>query len=157
MKRTYKHDKAFTFVELLIVVTILGILAAVVLPTLQDSTQKAKEAAAKDNLRILRNAIELYANDHDGIPPGYINDNTSSTPSYMAFERQMTELEQRLSAVPENPLNNITVMKVLANSDSFPEVPADTTQYGWIYQPAIKKIKLNYPSTDSDGIAYFDY
>ncbi|RKY11715.1 MAG: hypothetical protein DRP65_03460, partial [Planctomycetota bacterium] len=48
--------KAFSLVELLIVVAILGILAAIVVPEFQTYTQQAKEAAAKDNLRILRNA-----------------------------------------------------------------------------------------------------
>ena len=65
--------KAFTLVEILIVVTILGILAAIALPTFQGHIIQAKEAAAKDNLRILRNAIELYAAQHNDMPPGYIN------------------------------------------------------------------------------------
>src|SRR4030042_966448 len=53
--------KSFTLVEILIVVTILGILAAVIMPSVKDYVQQAKESAAKDNLRILRNAIGLYA------------------------------------------------------------------------------------------------
>ncbi|GAH74356.1 unnamed protein product, partial [marine sediment metagenome] len=67
--------KAFTLVEILIVVAILGILAAIVIPQFQAHSQEAKEAAAKDNLRILRNAIELYAVQHGGVPPGYPADN----------------------------------------------------------------------------------
>ena len=49
--------RAFTLVEILIVVALLGILAAIALPTFQDHIQQARESAAKDNLRILRNAI----------------------------------------------------------------------------------------------------
>ena len=69
--------KAFTLVEVLIVVAILGILAAIVLPVFRSHSQKAKESAAKDNLRILRNTIEIYAAQHNGIPPGYKNNDPS--------------------------------------------------------------------------------
>ncbi len=73
-----RHTKyAFTLVEILIVVAILGILAAIVLPTFQDHVQQARESAAKDNLRILRNAIEVYAAQHNDVPPGYPNDDQS--------------------------------------------------------------------------------
>ena len=63
--------KAFTLVEILIVVAILGILATIALPTFQSHPQEAKESAAKDNLRILRNAIELFTAQHNDVPPGY--------------------------------------------------------------------------------------
>ena len=62
--------RAFSLVEILIVVAVLGILAAIALPTFQGYIVEAKEAAAKDNLCILRSAIELYAAQHDGVPPG---------------------------------------------------------------------------------------
>ena len=67
--------RGFSLVEILIVVAILGILAAIVLPEFQAHTQQAKEAAAKDNLRILRQQIELYAAQHNGLAPGYIGAN----------------------------------------------------------------------------------
>jgi len=56
--------------EMLIVVAILGILAALVLPTFQGHIQQAKESAAKDNLRILRNAIGTLRRSAQWRPPG---------------------------------------------------------------------------------------
>ena len=56
-----KNKKAFSLIELIIVVAILGILAAIVLPIFQSHSEEAKEAASKDNLRILRNMVQFYA------------------------------------------------------------------------------------------------
>jgi prepilin-type N-terminal cleavage/methylation domain-containing protein len=71
--------KAFTLVELIIVVTILGILASLVIPTFQGHIVQAKETAAKDNLKVIRTQIEVYKMQHDSVPPGYINGSGAPT------------------------------------------------------------------------------
>jgi type II secretion system protein G len=147
-------NKSFTLVEILIVVSILGILAAIVLPQYQSHTQKAREAAVKDNLRILRNAIELYAAQHNGVPPGYLNDNIDTMPLQSVFIAAMFH-KRYISTLPENPFNNKTTLQIIANNASFPAEP--TGQYGWVYQPWTKTIKLDWPGIDSAGVAYFNY
>lgn len=149
--------KAFTLVEILIVVAILGILAAIVLPQFQSHTQQAKEAAAKDNLRILRNAIELYAARHNGVPPGYPNEDPSLSPSNHAFAVQMIGKGKYLSEAPTNPFSSKTTINFVGNDEDFPAEPSGTDLYGWVYQPAAKTVKLNWSGTDSQGKAYFDY
>ena len=67
------RKKGFTLVEILLVVTILGILAAMVLPTFQGNVATAKESASKSNLSTMRTQIELYKLQHNGYPPGYVN------------------------------------------------------------------------------------
>lgn len=164
--------KAFTLVEILIVVAILGILAAIVLPQFQSHAQQAKEAAAKDNLRILRQQIELYAAQHNGVPPGYNMGDTGSPPIFLIFRLQLTwasnatggmapigtpgfPLGPYISAIPSNPFNNLNTARVLLNDDEF---PAEATgEYGWVYQPQTKTIRLDWPGTDKDGIRYYDY
>ena len=59
----------FTLVELLIVVIILAILAAIVIPQFSSSTADAQESALDSNLAALRSAIELYKVQH-GVYPG---------------------------------------------------------------------------------------
>ena len=151
-----KIQRAFTLVELVIVVSILGILAAIVLPEFQGHAQEAKEAAAKDNLRILREAIERYAFEHNDIPPGYPSNDPTGSPGVKAFSDQLFS-GNYLSERPENPFNNIRSIKLVGNSETFPTTPESTTLYGWIYQPATKKIKLNWAGTDSEGTSYMDY
>jgi type II secretion system protein G len=145
---------AFTLVELIIVVAILGILAAIVLPEFQGHAQKAKEAAARDNLRILREAIERYEADH-GIPPGYPDNNTNNSPAPIAFNVQLTSEGGYLNRFPKNPFNGYYVVLVLQDSESFPLEGTGTK--GWIYKPATKEIRLDYPGTDSEGNLYFEY
>ena len=61
----------FTLVELLIVVIILAILAAVVIPQFASSTVDARESALDANLAAMRGAIELYRAQH-GVYPGAV-------------------------------------------------------------------------------------
>jgi prepilin-type N-terminal cleavage/methylation domain-containing protein len=144
----------FTLVEVLIVVAILGILAAIVIPLYENNTQKAKESAAKENLRVLRNTIELYAAQHRGVPPGYISDNPDSPPVGALVSLKLVN-GRYINAMPYNPFNNLNTVGTINNTSSFPEEATGT--YGWIYQPSAKKIKIDYPGKDSSGIKYYDY
>ncbi|MCJ7778146.1 MAG: type II secretion system GspH family protein [Sedimentisphaerales bacterium] len=148
--------KSFTLVEILIVVAILGILAAMTLPILQGHITEAKESAAKDDLRILRNTIGLYAARHGGIPPGYPNDDLSQNPSKTWLPLQLLG-GKYLNQIPENPFNGYGYprIKMVGNNDPFPDTPAGN--FAWMYKPATKEIRLDWPGTDKNGGRYYDY
>lgn len=147
--------KSFSLVELIILAAILGIMAAIVVPFFQSQSTQAKEAVARDHLRILRSAIELYTVQHRGIPPGYEDDNPGNTPSSSVFLTQMLESGNYLKKMPVNPFNNIETIRMIGNGKSFPQSPPEG--YGWVYQPATKTISLCWSGTDADGVRYFDY
>lgn len=139
----------------MIVVAVLGILAAIAFPEFQNHTQQAKEAAAKDNLRILREAIERYALDHNGIPPGYYDDNPLNGFHTANVFRQLSDPGDYLSEFPDNPFNDLNGIQIIPNDSSFPAEPDGTG--GWIYKPSTKEIRINWPGTDSQGQTYYSY
>ena len=147
--------RGFSIVELVIVVAVLGILAAIVVPQFLSHSSQARQAVAKDSLRLLRGAIELYTARHDGVPPGYNNDDPLTPPASSYFLSQLIVNGRYLSEMPENPFNNRQDIKMIGNGEAFPQNP--TGQFGWIYRPATKTIRLDWPGTDKDGIPYFEY
>src|SRR5207253_9412685 len=66
---TRLQPRGFTLVEILIVVIILGILAAIVIPQFANASQDARESALLSQLQTLRSQIELYKLQHlDKLP-----------------------------------------------------------------------------------------
>lgn len=61
-------QRGFTLIEIMVVVVILGILAAVVVPRIMDNPGKARVAKAKQDIRQLESALELYKLDNFTYP-----------------------------------------------------------------------------------------
>ena len=81
-RRPNASEGGFTLLELIIVVTVIGILSAIALPNLLQSPTRANEAVLKTNLRTLRQVLDQHNGDKGFFPPtlealveeGYLRD-----------------------------------------------------------------------------------
>lgn len=90
-----KAEKGFTLVEILIVVVILGILAAIVIPQFTSASIDAKESSLVSDLQAIRSQIELYKIHH--------NDNLPGTQAGNDFETAMTSKTDQDGVVGVGP------------------------------------------------------
>lgn len=62
------RQRGFTLMELLIVIIVIAVLAAIALPRFINSGLRSKEASLKSDLKIYRNAVQLFLNDTGAYP-----------------------------------------------------------------------------------------
>lgn len=166
------RQKAFSLVELLIVVVLLGILAAIIIPKFSNASASARASMLADNLRIFRTQLPVFEAQHRGIAAGYPNGNTSATPTESAFVLHMTKASNDsfqtanpgtpgynygpyFGQIPQNPVNGNNRVQIIANDGDFPD--DGDNSHGWIYQPATLLFKADSSETDDNGKLYFDY
>jgi prepilin-type N-terminal cleavage/methylation domain-containing protein len=164
MKKIMKKEEGFTLVELLIVVIILGILAAVAIPQFGSSTDDAKLSTLQSNLSSLRNAIELYKQEHDNEYPGLVSEADGTTPTIagtcpQAFVFQLTRYTDITGVasvdynagekgpyvkkgMPENPFNNDNTVTCDFAVNDITTTATDGTS-GWIFYALTGKLLAN--------------
>ena len=134
--------RAFTIVELMIVIVAMTILAGILVPQVEESLQDANQSAMLSNLYELTNAIERYKMDHNGRAPQVIN---SSLPQLV----NSTDVDGNIGSgpgypygpyilgkIPANPLNNSARVKEILIAP-----PANAqNETGWLYYPTTGQI-----------------
>src|ERR1051325_9122974 len=111
-----KRNKSsgFTLVEILIVVIILGILAAIVIPQFTNASQDARKSSLVSQLQTLRSQIELFKLQHSDKLPNLVADwtpMTTKTDITGAAWTAGTGYGPYMQAIPVNPLTGGSVVK----------------------------------------------
>ncbi len=125
--------KGFTLVEILIVVVILGILAAIVIPQFTSASTQARESALVSDLQSIRSQIELYKIHHNDQLPG-----TFGTVTFVQAMTQKTDQDGTLNTsgkygkymetIPVNPFSDSN--SVTTGSS---KLTAGTATGGWYF------------------------
>lgn len=158
--------RGFTLVEILIVVVILGILAAVVVPQFSNATYQARENTLKDDLRYLRTQVMVYRAQHRDVAPGAGSADFMDQMTLYTDESGNTNATKTgtfrfgpyLSRMPANPLASTEKTDVLiSNATDLSTVIDDSNAAGWIYNPATLQIIANQSGSDTNGTLYSTY
>ena len=126
--RRLRSEQGFTFIEIMVVVAILAILAALVVPRIMGRTDDAKRTAAKVQIRNIEGALQLYKLDN-GVYPS---------------------TEQGLKALVEKPSVGV-IPKKWKLGGYLPKLPVDSWQNPYKYLSPSQKGDYEVISLGTDG------
>jgi general secretion pathway protein G len=139
----------FTLVEILIVVVILGILAAIVIPEFTDASTQARESSLRSNLQTIRSQIELYQIQHNDDLPGaeaattFIEAMTETTD--VAGSKTGTDFGPYVQQMPTNPFNNLSDVREETGAST-----AGANTHGWVLNTGTGAFQADDDATHAD-------
>jgi general secretion pathway protein G len=127
------RPRGFTLIEVLIVVTLLVVLASIGLPIYQNAVQRSREAALKENLFRMRDAIDQYYADKNKYP------------------QSLQDLvdEKYLREIPKDPMTD--------SADTWQTIPAEFDPADPAAEPGIYDVKSGSDGIALDGTRYADW
>jgi prepilin-type N-terminal cleavage/methylation domain-containing protein len=142
--------KGFTLIELMIVVAIIGILAAIAIPRFAQMLEKSREGSTKGNLGSIKSAASIYYGDTQGIWPTTLQSATSYAFSKYLDNISPVKVTGAFVAGAPSPAG----AKVSMTVGSGAPTASDT---GWMYDSAFGNVYVNSTVKDSKSIPYSFY
>jgi prepilin-type N-terminal cleavage/methylation domain-containing protein len=159
-KFTRPIARAFSLIELVVVVVIIGIIAAIAIPKMSKGAQGAADSALTGDLKVIRQAIDMYVNEHGGSLPSstsiadqltkYSNSDGSMTAAAKDTGTNQIIYGPYLKSIPPAPVGSFKGQATIAASSATP-APA------WIYDSAAGTVSINATGNDSAGNPYSGY
>jgi prepilin-type N-terminal cleavage/methylation domain-containing protein len=159
--------RGFSLVELVIVIVIIGVIAAIAVPRISRGGRGAADSAVRANLAVLRNAIDMYAVEHNNTFPAQdnsattfvdqltnktdIDGNVGSAAGTHVYGPYMRKGLPPLSVGPNKGASGISI------ATSGPTVDESATDIGWVYNSATGEIIANTDDEDETQTSYDSY
>lgn len=135
----------FTLIELMLVVAIIALLAAIAIPKFANLVLRAKEASNKGKLGTLRSAVSIYYSDNEGTYP--------ATPPGVGLS--LTPGGKYLDEIPIISIPTAGHAAVHAfGSNPTHATFANDSFYGWGFYPPSGLVVVNCTHTDSNGTTW---
>ena len=146
-------NRGFTLVEILIVVIILGILAAIVIPQFTNASNNARSSSVQSTLQTIRSQIELFKLQHSDTPP-----TATAITNWQLFLTTSTTTETNVTnpagalfgpymqTAPVNPMNNQSAVGT-----------AVATTVGWVYTNTAGSSQYSIQAVNTTGNAVLPY
>ena len=131
-----KKLSGFTLIELMIVVAIIGVLAAISVPKFASMIEKSREGETKGNVAAIRSAVAIYYADKNGIWPD-----------------DLTNFDSYLSPIPKAKATPLGGSDAVTINLGIP-VGAGT---GWSYDNTEGHAWANSDATDTKGVSFTTY
>ncbi len=138
MFRKMQNQQGFTLIELVIIIVVLGILAAVAIPKYQDITAEAKASAAKGALGSMRSGISIYYAN------AAVKTGTATWPPIDSLRTVNVVMSQSMPANPFQASTNAPDSIVTGVTKGV----IVGTRGGWAYKPSTGEI---WPNTNTAG------
>jgi general secretion pathway protein G len=144
-----RNSRGFTLVEILIVVIILGILAAIVIPQFTNASSEARSNSVASTLQTLRGQIELFKIQHGDLAPGDVGGLSvvlmgRTNPADTTTTNATGTLGPYVQAFPVNPVNGWSTVAA-----------AGAANVGWVY--AVNGGQYTIQATDTTGTGLLTY
>ena len=144
--RTTMPRRAFTLVEMVVVIMILGILAAIAVPKLINTSGVATDNGLRQSLSIVRDAIDYYSAQNGGAYPGADGSETTLKNDLKPYIR---------GSFPKCPVENkLDTVRIETTAGTTPANPS--SGHGWVYNNKDGTFIVNSTATSHDGTTTYD-